>query len=57
MGKNKNAFAATTEESMKDVYNRLLLISTVAAVVKVATVPLIINFSNVILKKEYLSVP
>ena len=42
---------------MKDVYNRLLLISTVAAGVKVATVPLIINFSNVILKKEYLSVP
>ena len=36
-----------SEESMKDVYNQILLISTVAAVVEVPTVLLIMNFSNV----------
>ena len=45
---------------MKDVYNHILLISTVAAVVKVLIVLLIMNFSNVFGNKllfpsEYLS--
>ena len=49
-----------SEESMKDVYNQILLISTVAAVVEVPTVLLIMNFSNVFGNKllfpsEYLS--
>lgn len=45
---------------MKDVYNQILLISTVAAVVKVPIVLLIMNFSNIFGNKllfpsEYLS--
>ena len=47
----QNAFAATTvwqkaEEIMKDVYNQILLISTIAAVVTASIALLMMNFSK-----------
>lgn len=47
----QNAFAATTvwqkaEEIMKDVYNQILLISTIAAVVTASIALLLMNFSK-----------
>jgi hypothetical protein len=50
-GSSMQAFAATTvwekaNEIMKDVYNQILLISTIAAVVTAAVALLLMNFSK-----------